>query len=67
MLRAAQRLAAALDYDVALLEAAVGPPIEVGRNPEWRVLLSIAALTAGREQTSAARVRQTRPLVAAVL
>lgn len=46
MLLAAHELAAAVRYDEHVLDAAIGPPIEVGVNPEWRVLLMVARLEA---------------------
>jgi hypothetical protein len=46
MLTAASRLAVTVGYDCAVLDAAVGPAIEVGVNPPWRVLLQIAQLEA---------------------
>jgi hypothetical protein len=46
MLTAANSLAATVDYDCEVLDAAVGPAIEVGVNPPWRVLLQIAQLEA---------------------
>lgn len=44
MLQSADRIAASVAYDTRILDAAVGPPIEVGINPPWRVLLMIAQL-----------------------
>jgi hypothetical protein len=46
MLTAANRLAVTVGYDCEVLDAAVGPAIEVGVNPPWRVLLQIAQLQA---------------------
>jgi hypothetical protein len=46
MLNAASGLAVSTGYDCEVLEAAVGPAIEVGANPPWRVLLQIAQLEA---------------------
>jgi len=46
MLTAASRLAVTAGYDCEVLDAAVGPAIEVGVNPPWRVLLQIAQLEA---------------------
>ncbi|MGH3492644.1 MAG: hypothetical protein ACRDQ1_05320 [Sciscionella sp.] len=46
MLSAAGGLAESVDYDEQVLAAAVGPEIEVGVNPPWRVLLQIAQLEA---------------------
>lgn len=44
MLTAASGVALTVGYDCEVLEAAVGPAIEVGVNPPWRVLLQIARL-----------------------
>jgi hypothetical protein len=61
MIAAAKFLAAQLDHDCALLSAAIGPPIEVGRNVPWRVLLQIALMSAhatvGTTPTPTDRVR----------
>lgn len=46
MLTAASRLAVTVGYDCEVLDVAVGPAIEVGVNPPWRVLLQIAQLEA---------------------
>jgi hypothetical protein len=46
MLTAASRLAVTVGYDCEVLDAAVGPAIQVGVNPPWRVLLQIAQLEA---------------------
>lgn len=46
MLTAASHLAITVEYDCEVLDAAVGPAIEVGVNPPWRVLLQIAQLEA---------------------
>jgi hypothetical protein len=44
MLTAASGVAVTVGYDCEVLDAAVGPAIEVGVNPPWRVLLQIARL-----------------------
>jgi hypothetical protein len=46
MLSAASGLAVSVDYDCDVLAAAVGPKLQVGVNPPWRVLLQIAQLEA---------------------
>jgi hypothetical protein len=46
MLAAGSGLAVTVGYDCEALDAAVGPAIEVGVNPPWRVLLQIAQLEA---------------------
>lgn len=55
MLRAASRIAASVADDTRILDAAVGPPIEVGVNPPWRVLLMIAQLQAREHHSVAGR------------
>jgi hypothetical protein len=62
MLSAASGLAVSVSYDCDVLEAAVGPKLQVGVNPPWRVLLQIAQLEA---QAHAARQPQ-RPELPAV-
>jgi hypothetical protein len=42
MLQAAHGLAMKAEYDCDVLYAAIGPKLEVGANPVWRVLLMIA-------------------------
>jgi hypothetical protein len=44
MLDAASGIAASVGYDLSVLDAAVGPELEVGVNPPWRVLLLLAQL-----------------------
>jgi hypothetical protein len=51
MLTAASRLAVTVGYDCDVLDAAVGPAIQVGVNPPWRVLLQIAHLEAKAHAT----------------
>ena len=65
MLSAASGLAVSVGYDCDVLEAAVGPRLQVGVNPPWRVLLQIAQLEA---QAHAARQpqRPELPLVPVV-
>lgn len=55
MLSAASGLAVSVGYDCDVLAAAVGPRLQVGVNPTWRVLLQIAQLEA---QSHAARQTQ---------
>jgi len=64
MLDAASGIAASVGYDLSVLDTAVGPELEVGVNPPWRVLLLLAQLEAeARAGTpSAADVHQ--PLAA---
>ena len=54
MMEAAGGLARSVGYDVDVLDVAVGPELEVGVNPPWRVLLMIA-------QREAAARDVTRP------
>lgn len=55
MLQAASGIAACVGFDRAVLDVAVGPKLEVGVNPPWRVLLMIAQLEAeGRDAACAA-------------
>jgi hypothetical protein len=69
MLTAASGLAVTVGYDCEVLEAAVGPAIEVGVNPPWRVLLQIARLEAmaytdrgpKRHKDDEGNVRSLRP------
>ena len=69
MLTAASGLAVTVGYDCEVLEAAVGPAIQVGVNPPWRVLLQIARLEAmahtdrgpKRHQHDERNVRSLRP------
>jgi len=46
MLDAASGIAASAGYDTRVLDAALGPKLEVGVNPPWRVLLILAQLEA---------------------
>ena len=46
MLDAASGIAASVGYDRRVLDAALGPELEVGVNPPWRVLLILAQLEA---------------------
>jgi hypothetical protein len=46
MLRAANWIATSVEYDRRVLDRAVGPALEVGVNPPWRVLLLLAQLAA---------------------
>jgi hypothetical protein len=55
MLQAASRIAASVAHDPRILDAAVGPPIEVGVNPPWRVLLMVAQLQAREHHSAAVR------------
>jgi hypothetical protein len=50
MLQAASGLALSVGYDREVLDAAVGPKLEVGVNPAWRVLLMIAQQEARARQ-----------------
>jgi hypothetical protein len=58
MLDAASGLAASVGYDRRVLDLALGPELEVGVNPPWRVLLILAQLEAEArdELRTAARV-----------
>ena len=61
MLHAAGRMAASVAYNTQLLDAAIGPPIEVGINPPWRVLLMIARLDASAHHRPAAKPEVSSP------
>jgi hypothetical protein len=61
MLHAADRIAASVAYDAQILDAAAGPPLEVGINPPWRVLLMIAQLDARAHHRAAAKPEVSSP------
>jgi hypothetical protein len=53
MISAGRGLADSIGYDLDVLDVAVGPEIEVGVNPPWRVLLQIARMEAESHECSA--------------
>jgi hypothetical protein len=61
MLHAAGRIAASVAYDTQILDAAIGPPVEVGINSPWQVLLMIAQLDARAHHRAAAKPEVSSP------
>lgn len=64
MLTAADGIAESVGYDRDVLDAAVGPALEVGVNPPWRVLLVIAQLFAAARDERRSAVAIPGPVLA---